>query len=261
MAPVIGRIELIGAERGPREIVIDAVGLVRRGGAAHAHGPGAGRAEIVAERAAEGRLRIVRERDHAAFQRAAAAGRLPLDLHLDAVRDDIALLVHLEDAPGEIDADAPRVRAGGPLDKRGIRQRAAAFAIHVAGDEGERAGRIAALELDLLVGAERRLADAEIVDGEIAEAEVENLMEVLLAVHDFGVFGRAEIGEHAMGAEDEQQRLIGARAIGAGAEAVDVRGRSARLRQGRIRRAGRRQRIHDQPAGDGDGGTGERLRP
>ena len=172
---------------------------------------------------------------------------------------DLALVVDAEDAPGEVDADAPRALAGGALDEGGVLQRGAGLAVDVAGDEIDAPLRVAELGLDLLIGAERRVADAQVGDGEVAEAEVEYLVEEMVAVLDLGIFGGAEIGEDAVRAEHEEERRVLPGTVGAAREAVDRLGRSRGLED--IGLARRKEGVDNQAAGDGDGGAGEGLRP
>ena len=138
-------------------------------------------------------------------------------------------LVHAEEAPAKVDADALRAGRGGALDEGGIVQRRAGLGVHVAGDQAHAALRVAELGLHLLEGVERRVADPEIAHVEIAQAEVEYLMEELIVAGDLGVFGGAEIGKDAVLAEHQEQGLVGARAVGAAGEAVDRPG-ARRLR-------------------------------
>ena len=258
LAGIVGRVRMVSAERHPREIVIDAIGGVGVGGAAHAHAPGAGGAEIVGKRAAQRGLAVVAERDAAPLARA-AGGRPPFDLDGGAVGPDLAVVGDAEQAADEIDADALRAGCRRALDEGGILEGAAGAAVDVAGHERDAPLGVAELGLDLGVGGERRVADLEIGDGEIAEAEVEYLVEVLIAVHDLGILGGAEVGKDAVPAEHEQQRLIRSGPVGAAGEAVDRLGRGAGA--GGIGRRQGKEGVEDEPAGDGDGRTRQRLRP
>ena len=116
------------------------------------------------------------ERDGAPLARA-AGGRPPFDLDGGAVGPDRAVVGDAEQAADEIDADAPRAGRRRALDEGGIVEGAACDAVDIAGHERDAPLRVAELGLDFGVGGERRVADAEIGDGEIAEAEVEYLVE------------------------------------------------------------------------------------
>ena len=112
--------------------------------------------------------------------------------------------------------------------------------------------RVAELGLHLLEGAERRLADLEVAHVEIAEAEVENLVKVLVFADELGVSGGAEVGKDAVLAEHQEQGLVGARAVGAAGEAVERLG-LRRLRA--VRAWQRRDGVDDEAARDRDGGA------
>ena len=233
-----------------------AVRRVGVGGAAHAHGPRAGAGEVIGEGAAQRRLAVVHEGDRAAL--GGLARRPPFDLDLGAVGLNLALVVDAKEAAGDIDADAPRAGGGRALKPLRVVEGAAGDAVHVAGDEGNAASGVAELGLDFLVGIEGGGADLEIVHGEVAEAEVENLMEDVIVARDLRVFRGAEVGKDAVRAQHQEQGLIGARAVGAAAEAVDGLDGA---RAGGIGQDRRGDGVDDEAAGNGDGGAGERLRP
>ena len=253
---IVGIVRLVGAQRGPGEIVECARVGAGVCGAAHAHGPPILAAEIVGEGAAEAALIGVPELDRALRDGARAVRRLPFDLKLDGVLLRLALLVHAEELACDIEADAPRIRPGGALDEGGIVQRRAEGGVDVAGDQRDAALRVAHLGLDLLEAAERGLADPEIAHVEIAQAEVEYLVEVLVLADDLGVAGGTEIGKDAVLAEHQEQGLVGARAVGAAGEAVERLGLRG-LRGIRARQRG--DGVDDEAADDGDGGADERL--
>ena len=112
-----------------------------------------------------------------------------LDLDGDGVAADAALIGDAEQRAGEVDADAPGLGGRGALDPFGVVERRAGLAVDVAGDQGDAALRIAILGLDFFEGVQGRITDLEGVDGEIAEAEVEDLVEVLIVACELGVFG------------------------------------------------------------------------
>ena len=219
LAAIVAGVDLIGAQRGPGELVVHAIGGIGVGGPAHAHGPRAGAGEVIGEGAAQRRLAVVQEGDRAAL--GGLARRPPFDLDLGAVGLNLALVVDAKEAAGDIDADASRAGCGRALEPLRVVEDAAGEAVHVAGDEGDAASGVAELGLDLLVGIEGGGADLEIVHGEVAEAEVENLMEDVIVARDLRVFRGAEVGKDAVRAQHQEQGLIGARAVGAAAEAVD----------------------------------------
>ena len=89
---------------------------------------------------------------------------------------------------------------------------------------------------------------------------MENLVQVVLPAPDLAVLRGGEVREDAMGAEHQEQGLIGARPVGAAGEAVErFRRAAARPRQVPVLVAGRRQGVDDEAAADGDPGGDRRL--
>ena len=155
-----------------------------------------------------------------------AVGRFDPDLDRDAMALDLSVVwVDAEDAAGEVDADAPRAGLRAALVPVGVGQIGAGLAVHVAGDERDAALPVAPLALDLVVGREGRGADPELAHLQVAEAEVEDLVQVLLVVRDLGIGGAGEVGKEPVRAEHQEQRLVGPGPVGAADEAVERRGR------------------------------------
>ena len=130
----------------------------------------------------------------------------------------------------------------------GVLECGALLGVDVAGGEGEPAAPPSPLGLHLIELGERRIAKVERADGEVPEPEVEDLVQVLFVAAELGVLARAQVREHAVRAQHQQQRLVDPRAVRAPGQRVDGRrGLGARRRGGGLGFS----RGRDEPADEG----------
>ena len=109
------------------------------------------------------------------------------------------------------------------------------------------------LRIHAVVIAQQRLADADFVNHQIADAKVEYLIQILVAVVPiFRVFQRCQVREHAVLAEKHLQRFVEPRPVGAAAQRIERRRllRAAHAARVDIREPRREQRVHHQDAAD-----------
>ncbi len=201
-----------------------------------------------------------------------------------------ALPVEAVERAGDVDADPVGVVPGGarhpPLVRPevfgrlrraavpGPGERAAGLGVDVAGDAVDRAvgapvdqaaGVGRRRERQVLVVRDRGVADADIGPGDLdlADAEVEDLAQDLIrhgvgAGDVLGVGPGAEVGEDAVLAEDQQERLAGALRVAPARDRVDRVGPGEGGPGRDLRRRGRHEGIHQQGAAHHDDGASER---
>lgn len=170
------------------------------------------------------------------------------DFDVDRVGDVLALVVDAEDPPAQVDAGVRRAGRGLPRDPVRIVELGAGDGVDIAGDQRGRAVRSGELGLHAGVDiAEQLRAAAQLRDVEIAQPEMVDAVEILVVAVILRVFECAHVGEHAVLAEHQRQRLVKPGAVAAAREAVELR-RGGVVRQADIGGLDREQRVHDHAA-------------
>ncbi len=264
---------LVAPESRPREVVEGARVVGRRRDAADPHLVGAGRRQLGREAAADRRGVVVGDLDPVRIPRAGTPPPPP-PLHGHRVALLLAAVADPEDAPGDVDLDPRRPLRRCPDDPFGVLERRAGRRVHVVVDQRQPLARRRGLGQHAVVVGERRLAEAQVGDVQVADAEGELLEQVLLAgLVELGVLAPAEVGEHPVRAQHEPHRLVRAGAVLPGGEAPHLVG--GRRPGERRRRRWRRQRVDHEAAADedagrqhrpaeracGEGGAGQRRQP